>query len=201
MCGCDCCQNNDPTCFDPALIDTASPFRTWVCGCTCPNCISNVIRGAKDAGYKIGYGAALDADRDLHDEGVVTSVQRYNTMSKRSEGGLFVLYADHVAAVAEAEQRGREVAYNEIPAIAVYGERLRSEGYDIGHAAGMRMALADFLTSIDDDDPVYRRGRADALAAAREAVAGLLDSWHWGGGFYPRTAILAAIEALKGEQK
>ena len=72
MCGCDCCQNNDPTCFDPALIDTASPFRTWVCGCTCPNCISNVIRGAKDAGYKIGYGAGLAAARDA-----VAALSRY----------------------------------------------------------------------------------------------------------------------------
>ena len=69
------------------------------------------------------------------------------------------------------EARVRDEVMNEIPAIAVYGERLRSEGYDVGHAAGMREALADFLTSIDEDDPVYLRGYAAALDAARDAVA------------------------------
>jgi len=63
----------------------------------------------------------------------------------------------------------------------------------------MREALADFLTSIDDDDPVYLRGRADALTEAREAVVSrhaLLsreDRYDNAGGF---TDALTAIDAL-----
>jgi hypothetical protein len=34
------------------------------------------------------------------------TVQRYDTMANRSAGGLFVLYTDHVAALAEAVLRG-----------------------------------------------------------------------------------------------
>jgi len=107
------------------------------------------------------------------------SIQRYEVFAdtgqpEPADYGAFVTYADHVAALAEAEQRGREEAYNEIPAIAVYGERLRSEGYDVGYTA--------------------------ALAAAREAVAGLMPGHY---SFQPSTGYnddaLAAIDALRGE--
>lgn len=114
--------------------------------------------------------------------------------------GEYVTYADHVAALRACEARVREEAYNEVPAIAVYGERLRSEGYDVGHAAGMREALADFLTSIDEDDPVYLRGYAAALDAARDAVVAVsVGGQHfWSVGFRDGTTqALAAIDALE----
>jgi hypothetical protein len=48
MCGCDCCQSpGNPTCFDPNLMkDDGRSFQGWVCGCTCPGCITRLIDGA-----------------------------------------------------------------------------------------------------------------------------------------------------------
>ena len=40
---------------------------------------------------------------------------------------------------------------------------------EAAHAAGMREALADFLTSVDEDDPVYLRGHSVGLRDGIEA--------------------------------
>lgn len=39
MCGCDCCQNGNPTCYDPAQRGS----RKWLCRCDCGNCIARVL--------------------------------------------------------------------------------------------------------------------------------------------------------------
>jgi len=90
---------------------------------------------------------------------------------------------------------------------------------EVAHSAGMREALADFLTSIDEDDPVYMRGhsvgihdgieagRAEALREARDAVAATLLHHHECDVFYSSNPtcdcvhgeVLAAIDALRGE--
>lgn len=60
MCGCDCCQNNNPTCFDPQSMEVNGSFHGWACRCSCPGCIARIIDGAVAVGYKTGYGAAMD---------------------------------------------------------------------------------------------------------------------------------------------
>lgn len=120
------------------------------------------------------------------------SVARSELCPVGEEAIEIVTYADHVAAVAEAEQRGYDralgdepvesdplylrgrndgydAAMNEVPAIAVYGERLRSEG----HAAG--------------------------LDAAREAVAALPDWKFCDAVCGTDRSVVAAIDALRGE--
>lgn len=52
MCGCECCQSSNPTCFDPSKVDTWGSYKAWACDCTCPNCVSRVIQGAFDEGSK-----------------------------------------------------------------------------------------------------------------------------------------------------
>ena len=128
------------------------------------------------------------------------SIQRWTPLVN-SEGraqayatpdGPYVAYADHVAAVAEAEQRGYDralgdepvesdplylrgrndgydAAMNEVPAIAVYVERLRSEG----HAAGLDAAREAVAAELEQarqsrdwrDDESFRNGLDEALAA------------------------------------
>lgn len=39
MCGCDCCKNSNPTCYDP----TQRGSRKWLCRCDCGNCIARVL--------------------------------------------------------------------------------------------------------------------------------------------------------------
>jgi hypothetical protein len=56
MCGCDCCQNSDPTCFDPQMMEANGSFHGWACRCSCPGCIARVIDGA----MAVGYGNAMD---------------------------------------------------------------------------------------------------------------------------------------------
>lgn len=121
--------------------------------------------------------------------------------------GPWVLYAEHLVAVealiaenaAETAQHVKPIYVDAWDGMAVpYGDHVVA--VEAAHAAGMREALADFLTSIDDDDPVYLRGRADALTEAREAVVSrhaLLsreDRYDNAGGF---TDALTAIDALK----
>jgi hypothetical protein len=59
------------------------------------------------------------------------SIQRYNTYSNRSEDGIFVLYDDHVAAVAAVEQRVRD---------RQHGHSIYRLGNDEGRADGVRAA-------------------------------------------------------------
>jgi len=60
MCGCDCCQSSDPTCFSPEFIDPIDAYHAWVCKCSCPGCIARVIRGAMAYGVQRGYERGLD---------------------------------------------------------------------------------------------------------------------------------------------
>lgn len=46
MCGCDCCQNSNPTCFDPQAMEASGTYYGWACKCSCPGCMANVIQGA-----------------------------------------------------------------------------------------------------------------------------------------------------------
>lgn len=101
------------------------------------------------------------------------NVQRYNTMSKRSAGGIFVLYADHVAALAEAEQRVRDE------------ER------------------SHFQEAVWTFDRGHTQGRAEALRQTREAVAVAIGRARFlnimDAGIAEKVAC-EAIDALKGEQ-
>lgn len=54
MCGCDCCQNSNPTCFNPELMRASGECHGWVCKCSCGSCIARVIRGATNTGYLNG---------------------------------------------------------------------------------------------------------------------------------------------------
>lgn len=42
MCGCECCQSSNPTCYDPTGRET---FTRWLCRCTCPGCIVRFAEG------------------------------------------------------------------------------------------------------------------------------------------------------------
>lgn len=73
---------------------------------------------------------------------------------------------------------------------------------EVAHSAGMREALADFLTSIDEDDPVYMRGHSvgihDGIEAGRtEALREARNQFDYGLA-YPlsRQGAIAAIDSL-----
>ena len=64
MCGCDCCNSGNPTCFDPSKVDSWASSKAWVCGCTCGNCLSRVIDGAFREGQRLGKQMGMDAARE-----------------------------------------------------------------------------------------------------------------------------------------
>lgn len=74
MCGCECCNNGNPTCFDPDLL-AGSEYHAWACKCSCGGCIARVIRGAINTGYLNGCAtshanAVQEAEQRGRDEGV-----------------------------------------------------------------------------------------------------------------------------------
>lgn len=109
------------------------------------------------------------------------SITRYaaDEQPHHDDRGPWVLYAEHLVVVEALIAENAEETAQYVKPIYVDAWDGMAVPYDdhvvaveAAHAAGMREALADFLTSIDEDDPVYLRGRADA---ARDVAA--LGMW------------------------
>jgi len=79
MCGCDCCQNSNPTCFNPDVLGIVR----WACWCSCPNCISRVIAGAEAKAYSL-MGAAIQSAIEAEQQRIVFIVEDYYRVAPKA---------------------------------------------------------------------------------------------------------------------
>jgi hypothetical protein len=114
MCGCECCQSGDPTCFDPSQVDTWASSRAWVCGCACPNCISRVIVGAFGEGRKLGVLVGREEQLTRDDRRSMAMLYGYHAGQEEEIMHVKAVIAEHYkVAPKAAEPLLRELGYQE----------------------------------------------------------------------------------------
>lgn len=109
--------------------------------------------------------------------------------ARLADDGPFVLYADHVEALAQAEQRGLQRG---IASKAVKKSRIVPSA-----SASMATPLAD---KVNEYQRGYEKGQRDALAAAVQRVEAIVVQSRWGTTSHGLIGKGEALAAIKGEQ-